>query len=278
MGSIKLKIHPLFFLFGLFYALTGRITVFVVYTLCAVIHELGHSLTASSLGYKLDKIYLMPFGAMVKGEIDGLKIVDEIKVALAGPMVNLLISALFVALWWVFPETYAYTEMVVTANLSLGLINLLPTMPLDGGRVLTALINKKLTESKTIVVCRILALVFGSALVCGFVFSIYNQINFSLLFFALFIVVGAFSKKSQGKYVKTYSNLAERKLKSGIEIKRQAVSDKIILKKLLSLVDDRFYNEFVVFSNGQKSVVIGGQEVLEILQKGSIYDKLEKYL
>ena len=88
MGGIKLSVHPLFFIFGLFYALTGRIFVFLIYTICAVAHEIGHSLVANSIGYKLNKIKLMPFGAVVSGNIDGLKLKDEIKIALAGPLVN----------------------------------------------------------------------------------------------------------------------------------------------------------------------------------------------
>ena len=42
MGGVTLKIHPLFYLFGLYYALTGRIFIFIVYTIVALVHELGH--------------------------------------------------------------------------------------------------------------------------------------------------------------------------------------------------------------------------------------------
>ena len=79
MDGLKLSVHPLFYAFGLYYAVTGKILAFIIYTLSAVIHEIGHSVVASKSGYRLNRITLMPFGAVVKGDIDGLKLKDEIK-------------------------------------------------------------------------------------------------------------------------------------------------------------------------------------------------------
>ena len=129
MGGIKLNVHPLFFLFGFYYALTGKVFVFIIYTVTAVVHELGHSFAAAGAGYRLNRITLMPFGAVVRGDIDGLKFSDEIKIALAGPLLNLAIGLLFVAIWWIYPESYAFTDIVAEANFSLALVNFLPIFP-----------------------------------------------------------------------------------------------------------------------------------------------------
>ena len=98
MGRINLYIHPLFFLFGVYYALTGRIFIFVICTVSAIIHELGHSFVANNKGYILNKITLMPFGAIVSGDIDGIRPKDELAIAFAGPFINLLVGVFFVAL------------------------------------------------------------------------------------------------------------------------------------------------------------------------------------
>ena len=119
MGGISLSVHPLFFVFGLYYALTGRIFIFVICTVTAIVHELGHSFAAANAGYKLDKITLMPFGAVVKGDVEGLKFSDEIKIALAGPLINVAIGTVFVASWWLFPETYAFTDVAAQSNFSM---------------------------------------------------------------------------------------------------------------------------------------------------------------
>ena len=137
MASIKLRIHPLFYAFGLYYALTGRIFIFIIYTITALLHEVGHSFIAEGLGYKLDKIILMPYGAMISGNLNGLKVKDEIKVAIAGPTINFLVAVFFVALWWIYPMSYAYTDIIAISNFTLAFINLLPVYPLDGGRILS---------------------------------------------------------------------------------------------------------------------------------------------
>ena len=143
MAGIKLSIHPLFFVLGFFYAVTGQIFIFVICTLTAVVHELGHSFVSANLGYRLNKITLMPFGAVVVGSIDGLSFKDQTKIALAGPIINLLISLFFIATWWIYPNLYAYTDVVVYANLSMALVNLLPIYPLDGGRVMFCFFAQK---------------------------------------------------------------------------------------------------------------------------------------
>ena len=72
MGGIRYNVHPLFFVVGLYYAVSGRIFIFLVYSFTALIHETGHAIAAEKAGYKLNKITLTPFGAIAKGNIEGL--------------------------------------------------------------------------------------------------------------------------------------------------------------------------------------------------------------
>ena len=115
MGGVKLKIHPLTIPFALYFSVTGRFWVFLVYTVSAVIHELGHAYVSAKVGYKLGKITLMPFGAVISGEQTDFSPIDEIKIALAGPITNLVVGLFFVSIWWFFPETYAFTDVAVEA-------------------------------------------------------------------------------------------------------------------------------------------------------------------
>ena len=78
---MKFSIHPLFFVFGLYFALTGKVFLFLTATLTALLHEFGHALAAEKLGYKMNKITLMPYGAVVNGAIGGLSYKDEVSVA-----------------------------------------------------------------------------------------------------------------------------------------------------------------------------------------------------
>ena len=278
MGSIKLQVHPLFFVLGFYYALTGRILLFVIVTVCAIVHELGHSLVASGLGYRLDKITLMPFGAVVSGDIDGLKLLDEIKVALAGPILNLAIALFFVATWWVFPQSYAYTDVVVHANLSLALVNFLPIFPLDGGRVLNAYLCLKLDKKKAQLIVNVTGITFAVILLALFVTSIFYQINLSLLLFSLFVLCGAIGKAGENKYVKMLCQTSASNLYRGVEIKRYAIDKNASVKRLMAIVDCRCINEIVIYDNGKALTVINQEKINEILLSGKLYSQISSHL
>jgi stage IV sporulation protein FB len=126
----------LFFIVGIVYAFTGGLPLFLMSCLVALQHECAHAFSASKLGYRLNKIVLMPFGAVIDGDLSGLSNKDEISIALCGPLCNLITAGFFVALWWCFPITYAYTDVACYVSLTIALVNLLPAYPLDGGRIL----------------------------------------------------------------------------------------------------------------------------------------------
>ena len=278
MGSISLSIHPLFFLFGLYFAGTGKIFIFLVYTICAVLHELGHSLMASNMGYRLNKITLMPFGAVVKGDIEGLKLNDEIKIALAGPFLNLAIGLFFVASWWIYPESYAFTDVVAEANFSMALVNFLPIFPLDGGRVVCAVLTKKFGSDKAYLISKIIGGFFTILLLVAFIFTALNSLNLSLLFFALFVLFGAFGRAKENKYIKAYKALGEQNLMRGIPIKRTAVSKNTTVKKLMYLLDENALNEIVVYDQGKAVATLSQEKIEKIIEKGDIYSKIERFL
>lgn len=278
MGSISLTIHPLFFLFGFYYAFTGRIFVFIIYTVCAVLHELGHSFVASGNGYKLNKITLMPFGAVVSGDIDGLKLTDEIKIALAGPFMNLAIGLFFVAVWWIYPESYAFTDVVAEANFSMALINFLPVFPLDGGRVLSAWLSLKFGKKRSDIICKIVGLTFSVLLILAFVLSLFQNPNYSILLFSAFVIFGMFGKGKENKYVKIFTGVNEAGLLRGMPVKTIALSKKATVKKLISVMDVNAINKVEVYDLGKKITTLSQERVEEIIKRGEIYSPIEKYL
>ena len=278
MGGLRLYVHPLFLIFGAYYALTGKILIFIIYTLSAVVHELGHSFAAAGLGYRLNKITLMPFGTVASGDIDGLKLKDEIKIALAGPLINLAIGLFFVATWWIFPEIYAFTDVIAEANLSLAIVNLLPVFPLDGGRVLSAVTALKMGKKRSEVFCKVTGAVFSALLLIAFIFTAFNTLNLSLLFFSLFVLFGAFGKGRENKYVKLYTAVTTEKLKRGMEVKRQAVDKSITVKKLMTLLDQTAINEIAVYSGDKCIATLSQAKLNDIIARFDLYSKLEEYI
>jgi hypothetical protein len=217
---------------------------------------------AGDRGYRLNKITLMPFGAVVSGESSELNFKDELIIAFAGPITNLLVAIFFIAFWWIFPESYPYTELAVSANLSMALINCIPAYPLDGGRILSAFLSIKVRRKRAIFICKLLGIIFSIIILCLFILSIFNSINISILFFALFIFFGAISREKDIVYLKIYKGISAKRLSKGVIIKRFAVDKSTTVKRLLTLLDEDCINEVDIYE-GERCVYTLKQEKIK---------------
>jgi stage IV sporulation protein FB len=143
--GIRLRIHLLFWLvIGLSVAagfFIETLTLFVI----VVIHEMGHVAVARELGWQVTEIQLLPFGGVAHME-DALiaEPLDEIVVALAGPFMNVTLAFLSLLFWQLDLWSEAWTRFFVTSNFLIAGFNLLPIWPLDGGRILQAILAYRL--------------------------------------------------------------------------------------------------------------------------------------
>jgi Zn-dependent protease len=151
--------------------LYSYVAIFLLVFCCVVLHELGHSFMAMRFGVRVRRILLMPIGGMAEFDSIPRKPVHELLITLAGPAVNFVIAAL---LWTVvkFPSGWDDVAIPVTisdlerilffANIVMGLFNLIPAFPMDGGRILRALLALKLPYLRAtfwaVMVARVLAL------------------------------------------------------------------------------------------------------------------------
>ncbi len=276
MVNLKITIHPLFFVFGLYFALIGKVFSFIIFTLVAIIHELGHFFASLKYGYKLNKITLLPFGAIIKGDVLDLKYIDECKIALGGPFLNLVTAVFFTALWWFIPELYAYTDLIVLASLSLAFVNLLPCYPLDGGRFLYATLALKLSRKKAKLIVNILGLTLSLFLLVLFIISIFNTLNLSILFFSLFMLVGVLGGSKENSYVKAYANINYSLPKKPLIKKQIVISENSTVKDLYPLLDNNFYYEVKVLKNNGDFFVLEGEKLFEVLTAHNIYTKIKE--
>ncbi len=275
MAQLKIRVHPLFWAFGIYFALTGKVFSFLVFTFSAIIHELGHYFASSKLGYKLNKITLMPYGALLSGDIDGIKYKDECKIAISGPLTNLCIAFFFVATWWFVPDVYPYTELIVLANFSLAIINLLPCYPLDGGRFLYATLRLFASKKIAQFISRGISVLASISLLILFILSLKTVVNLTLLFFSLFMLVGAISKSKENDFVRIYSTINFDNVKEPKIVRRIILSGDTTIKSLYNIIDYNYYYEIIVKLENNQTRLIKGENLSKLLTENVIYNKIK---
>jgi Zn-dependent protease len=190
--GIDVKVHWSFWLLPLmiiFSGNTGPLSVgmhlgllFAMFA-CVVMHEYGHALTARRYGIRTRDVTLYPIGGVANLERISEKPREELVIAIAGPLVNVgivacLVAALYLKASWypieeenpIFDRGDLFLSLLMWLNVGMVLFNMIPAFPLDGGRVLRALLAFKMDRLRaTRIAVRIgTALIFTLAFVSFF--------------------------------------------------------------------------------------------------------------
>ena len=167
---------------------------------CIVLHELGHSLVARRQGALILDILLLPIGGMARIAGMSPRPRDEFLVAAAGPAVSMALGAagwlLAPVLWPLNPWVGIVLDSLGYMNLCLGLFNLVPAYPMDGGRIFRALLSPRLGPARATriaaTVARAVAVLFAVRAVWPWFHG--GQVRIFLLLVALFVYQSATAK------------------------------------------------------------------------------------
>lgn len=266
MKKFKLSIHPLFLIFASILVYLGYFYILLAYLVTIILHEFAHSIVASKLGYRLNHISIMPHGASLSGQSNFFSMRDEILVAIAGPLMNVALAILCCSLWWIFPDTYFYTQQFVYANIMTAVINCLPIFPLDGGRVLLAILSKNGNRVKAIKNIRLTGIILSSSLIVCFFITIFFIPNYTFLVFGSFLFVTSIleDKTSYYNHIGLFENKSQH-LSKGLKIRNIAVPESMQLYKLLTSVTPDSITDFNVVDENYKVLGIIKEKDLEKL-------------
>jgi Zn-dependent protease/CBS domain-containing protein len=202
IAGIRVELHVTFLLFvgwvavsqGLLTGDTARavagVSLLLLIFLCVLLHELGHALAARRYGIRTRDIVLLPIGGVARLQRMPDKPQQEIVVALAGPAVNVVIAGVLGTVLGGPPGLArvgdGLLESIFWVNVLMVGFNLVPAFPMDGGRVLRALLALRLPYVRA---TRIAAAIGqGIALLFGVIGFFYNPM---LMFVALFVFLAA---------------------------------------------------------------------------------------
>ncbi len=139
-------------------ALTWFCAYILTLFICVILHEFGHALAARKYGVSTKDIIISPIGGVARLESMPKKAWKEMVIAIAGPLVNVLIAAILIlAFYTIFGFSFTefdeldltkqnfegYLRLVIFLNIVLLVFNLIPAFPMDGGRILRALLSMK---------------------------------------------------------------------------------------------------------------------------------------
>lgn len=252
MKKIKFKFSYLFVVLALAILLFDSIQNFVIYFIVVALHELAHALVAKKLGYKLNNFYIMPYGACLNYKDNIFSSNDEFYISIAGPAVNVFLCLLCMAVWWLFPASYYYLDYFCFCNLMLASFNLLPCFPLDGGRVFVSLLSKKIDRERAYKISLLFNYILSCTLIVLFIISMFNEINFSYIFIAIFLFAGTISPNKYTNY--QYMSLKSNRnslFKNGSNVKILAIDSSIPLYKIMAKFSKYKFNiVYVIFPGG----------------------------
>ncbi|MFS0554411.1 M50 family metallopeptidase [Brevibacillus sp. 179-C9.3 HS] len=139
--DIRFRIHLLFWAVIGLSVVTGHFLEVITLFVIVLIHELGHVAMARELGWTVKEVQLLPFGGVATMEDSyATDPMDEIVVALAGPFLNMVMMAASYLFWFMGVWTEEWSRFFLVSNATIALFNLLPIWPLDGGRILLAVL------------------------------------------------------------------------------------------------------------------------------------------
>lgn len=202
---MKFRLHPILLPLFLFLLISGNLPIYTFIFISLLIHELGHLIAARATGMHVRSCTIMPYGGelVIPGRYTARR-KNRILVALGGPGATILL--LIFSLLIPFPGA----ELFLRIQIALLGLNLLPVLPLDGGQVLSALLESKGTEHSTRVAMLVYSIVFFSVTLAALLLSLPATIAYVLLI--LFLLIQNITAFRFRKYEKAFINLKLNRL------------------------------------------------------------------
>ena len=237
---------------------------------CVLLHEFGHALTAKRYDIRTRDITLLPIGGIARLERLPENPRHELWVTLAGPAVNVVIAGvLFAVVYLLYPVNEFsqarflegnFLVQLMWVNVLLGAFNLLPAFPMDGGRVLRALLSMRLGRARA---TRLAASIGqGMAILCGSAGFFGNPM---LIFIAIFVYLGA---EAEAQAVETTSFIGGLQVKDAMMTRFRTLGAEDSLETAIHELLAGSQQDFPVMADGSVGGILRRNDLVQALARG----------
>lgn len=271
IGGMRLRVSALFLLLLLALAWAERLTQGLTVFGIVLLHELGHIAAARGYGIEVKEVELLPFGGVAR--LEGLIETDpriEAGIALAGPLTNVFLIAVGMLLLYFDVFAESWSRFFVVMNGAIIAVNLIPALPLDGGRLYRAYRSRKIgyrkATNEAIRLGRWLAVCLLGAGLVGIYLGV---VNITLPLLALFIFVAGTKEQQTTAYVfMAYlaRKQAELQKYGCMETEPLAARGDATVKDVLELfIPQKYHLIWIVDANGRPTGIVAEGDVLDTL-------------
>lgn len=246
IGNAEIECSPLVLLPVLYALLASRPGALLLNLLALCLHELCHAFAARAMGYRIKRIELQPFGFVARIEKRIGSRWDELAIASAGPLFSLVTSAACGALCaseGLHLPGHTLIAQFGRINALLGVINLLPALPLDGGRIAESLLRSLLPPRRASLLLLFTGVAAGcAAIACGVFVPVQEDLRAMLFIMGAFLLLAALRERYRNREARVDGVLRRfETMRSGgaLPVRFVALHEAVEGQEALSFTDPR---------------------------------------
>ncbi len=255
---------------------------------CVAMHEYGHALAARRYGIQTSDIILLPIGGVARLALMPEKPLQELIIAIAGPMVNVVI-ALLLSIWFIYPGISAlpsvapgdemsligdyrfFVPALLFINVMLVVFNMLPAFPMDGGRVFRALLSSRFGLYKATQI----ATFFGQGIAALMLAYGLKEFSLTIIFIGVFIFFTAIRER---KHIGYKTLLSRHKVADLLKENYTPLQMEDTMSKPFRLLAGNVERHFLVFDEQQKVVgALPDWAVLKAVNENGLMHRVGEY-
>ncbi|MZQ85897.1 Zn-dependent protease [Paenibacillus sp. 5J-6] len=270
LAGTTYRFHPLFTLILIGSAFTGYFLEAITLFGIVLVHELGHLAAAGGFGWRVREVQLLPFGGvLVVDELGSVPSWEELVVSLAGPLQHVWLIALGLLMKWLDVGTASWWDYFIEANLMIGLFNLLPVMPLDGGKVMQSLLGYLLSYHNTILYSVWISMFLSLGIIVMAILQLISgQLPLNILVIGIFLLVSNWYAYRQLPY-HFFRFLIGRGSRVSVLLSRGTLAQPIVITKHRTMADtlklfmrEKYHLIYIVNEAGRIQAILPEQQLV----------------